>query len=137
MASLAASRIPARCPHCHPPAPPAVGHLAWRSPMQCIAPLIVIIDRDAATLAMCDDALRSAGYATIGYQKAMKAQRCLPTDWPSLLLLDLDLEWYDAGWDLLRLLRRERATAALPVIIWSADRGRLRARQHHQQPGLC
>jgi two-component system, OmpR family, alkaline phosphatase synthesis response regulator PhoP len=105
--------------------------------MECLAPLIVMVDRDAATLAVCDELLRSVGYATRGYQTAREAQRVLPAERPNMILMDLDLEWHDAGWDLLWLLRREKATAAMPVLIWSVDRPRLRARQRHQQTGPC
>jgi DNA-binding response OmpR family regulator len=54
-----------------------------------------------------------------------------------LLLEDLHLEWYEAGWDLLCLLRQEQATAALSVIVCSADRPRLRARHRQLQAWQC
>ncbi len=105
--------------------------------MQRTAPLILIVDHDAATLAVCDELLRSVGYATIGCQTAREAQRRIDTDRPDLLLLDLHLDWYEAGWDLLCLLRQEKATAALPVIMCSADRSRLWARQRQLQSWQC
>ncbi len=57
---------------------------------------------------MCDAVLQSAGYVTIRCQTARDAQRHLDTDRPDFLLVDLDLDWYDAGWDLLCLLQQAR-----------------------------
>ena len=105
--------------------------------MQRTAPLILIVDHDAATLAVCEELLRSAGYATLGCQTAREAQRHIHANRPDLLLVDLHLEWYEAGWDLLCLLRQEQTTAALSVIVCSADRLRLRARHHQLQAWQC
>lgn len=99
--------------------------------------LIMLLDRDAATLALAEELLREVGYATVAYQTAREAHRSLPIERPDLLILELDLEWYDAGWDLLSLLRQEQASAALPVIIWTADRGPLRGRQRHLRAWHC
>jgi CheY-like chemotaxis protein len=49
----------------------------------------------------------------------------------------LHLDWYEAGWDLLCLLRRAPARAAIPVIVYSADRPLLRARQRQLQAWQC
>jgi CheY-like chemotaxis protein len=105
--------------------------------MQRTTPVILVVDHDAASLAVCDELLRSVGYATIGCQTAREAQRRIDTDRPNLLLVDLHLDWYEAGWDLLCLLRQERATAATPVIVSSADRQRLRVRQRQLQEWQC
>ena len=105
--------------------------------MQRTTPLILVVDHDAASLAVYDELLRSVGYATIGCQTAREAQRRIYTDWPDLLLVDLHLDWYEAGWDLLCLLRQEKATTATPVIVYSADRQRLRARQRQLQEWHC
>ena len=105
--------------------------------MQRTAPLILIVDPDAATLAVYDELLRSVGYATLSCQTAIEAQRHIHADRPDLLLEELHLEWYEAGWDLLCLLRQEQATATLPVIVCSADRQRLRARRRQLQAWQC
>lgn len=105
--------------------------------MQRTAPLILIVNHDAATLAVYDELLRSAGFATIGCQTAREAQRHIHANRPDLLLVDLHLEWYEAGWDLLCLLRQEQTTAALSVIVCSADRPRLRARHRQLQAWQC
>lgn len=105
--------------------------------MQRTAPLILIVDHDAATLAVYDELLRSAGYATLGCQTAGEALRHIHADRPDLLLEDLHLEWYEAGWGLLCLLRQEQATAAIPVIVCSADWPRLRTRHRQLQTWQC
>jgi CheY-like chemotaxis protein len=96
-------------------------------------PLIMLLDRDAATLALAEELLRHVGYGTVAYQTAREAHRAIPIEHPDLLILELDLEWYDAGWDLLCLLHKQHTSAALPAIIWSAERGRLRRRLHRRQ----
>jgi PleD family two-component response regulator len=56
-----------------------------RSLMQRTAPLILIVNHDAATLAVYDELLRSAGYATLGCQMASEAQRHIHANRPDLL----------------------------------------------------
>jgi two-component system response regulator GlrR len=112
------------------------GDSARRSLMPPTMPLILIVDPDAAALAVCEELLQRVGYATLAYQTAREAQRHIDIDRPDLLLVELDLEWYDAGWDLLCWLRQGRATAGIPAILCAADRSRLlaRRRQGHAQP---
>lgn len=84
-------------------------------------PLILVADPNAATLAIFEEFLHRDGYATITCQTARTAYRLIELERPSLLLVNIDLDWYGAGLDLLALLRQERATAALPVIIGTAN----------------
>jgi len=105
--------------------------------MQRTVPLILVVDHDAATLAVCDEVLRSAGYATIGCQTAREAQRHIHTDRPDLVIVDLHLEWYEAGWDLICLLRQVPTTATLPVIVCSTDQQALRTRQRQFRAWQC
>jgi len=100
-------------------------------------PLILIADQDAANLVVCDELLRHVGYATICCRKARDAQRYIHMDRPYLLLMDLHLDWYEAGWDLLCLLRRAPAPAAIPVIMCSADRQLLWARHRQLRAWQC
>ncbi len=55
-------------------------------------PLILIVDPDAATLAVCEELLQRVGYATVACQAAREAQRHIDMDRPDLLLVELDLE---------------------------------------------
>ena len=101
------------------------------------APLILIVDPDAANLAVCEELLQRVGYATVACQAAREAQRHIDMDRPDLLLVELDLEWYDAGWDLMCWVWQVPATATIPAILCSADRSRLQAWKSHQQAGPC
>jgi CheY-like chemotaxis protein len=105
--------------------------------MQRTIPLILVANHDAATLAVVEELLHSAGYAMIACQTARETQRRIATEQPDLLIVDLHLDWYEAGWDLLSLLRQEKATAALPVIVCSADVPRLRLRQRQLAAWQC
>jgi two-component system, NtrC family, response regulator GlrR len=116
---------------------PTKGDSARRSLMPPTTPLILIVDLDAAALAVCEELLQRVGYATLAYQTAREAQRHIDMDRPDLLLVELDLEWYDAGWDLLCWLRQGRATAGIPAILCATDRSRLLARQRQQYAEPC
>lgn len=105
--------------------------------MQRTVPLILVADHDAATLAVCEELLHSAGYAVIGCQTARETQRSIATEQPDLLIVDLHLDWYEAGWDLLNLLQQEKVATALPVIVCSADVLRLRMRQRQLTAWQC
>ena len=94
--------------------------------------LIMLVDRDAATLALAEELLGHVGYTTVAYQSAREAHRAIPIERPDVLIVELDLEWYDAGWDLLCLVRQEQPSAALPIIIWSGEGERLRRRLHRR-----
>jgi len=87
---------------------------------------ILVADPDAATLAVFDEFLRREGYATITCQTTRTAYQLIELERPSLLLVNVDLDWYGAGLDLLALLRQEQATAALPVIVCTAAVSKLR-----------
>ena len=85
--------------------------------MRFSAPRILLADPDAATLAVFEELLHREGYATLACQTARMAHRLIETERPNLLIVNIDLDWYGAGFDLITLLRQERATAALPIII--------------------
>ena len=105
--------------------------------MSWTVPLILIADEDAAALAVYEELLRSVGYRTIACQMAREAQRRIEIERPDLLLVNLDLDWYEAGWDLLCWVRQEPATEVLPVIMCAADRQWLRVRQRQLQAWQC
>jgi DNA-binding NtrC family response regulator len=94
--------------------------MAWSDEMQPIL-RILLADPDAATLATLEEFLYREGYATITAQTARGAYQLIETEHPSLLLVSIDLDWYEAGLDLVALIRREAATSALPVILCTGD----------------
>jgi CheY-like chemotaxis protein len=105
--------------------------------MQPMSPLILIADPDAATLAIYDEILRHAGYRTIECQTARAAQQYLHSAVADVLVLDLHLDWDEAGWDLLCLVRQNAATAALPVIVCTTDHVLLRQRARQLAAWQC
>jgi len=59
---------------------------AWRLLMRRTPPLILVVAQAAASRAVCDHVLWSAGYATIGRQTARAAQRHIAMDQPDVVL---------------------------------------------------
>jgi CheY-like chemotaxis protein len=84
-------------------------------------PLIAIVDDDMPFLELMDDLLRDAGFRTIGCATTSDALATVARARPDLVILDLWMETRDAGWQLLDRLRRDPGTAAVPVLICSAD----------------
>lgn len=92
---------------------------------------VLVVDDDPEILEMTALLLRGAGHdvtlASCGEEALLRAQ----TDPPDLVLLDLNMPGMD-GWDVLRILREDDATAALPVVVFSVRfelREKLRALQ--------
>jgi CheY-like chemotaxis protein len=100
-------------------------------------PLILLVARQAATLALWEELLGHSGYATIACQTTRATQQCIEINHPDLLLLECDLEWYGAGWDLLYVIRQRPATAQLPVIMYATDRHWLRVQHRELQTQEC
>jgi CheY-like chemotaxis protein len=102
-----------------------------------LRPLILLAATKAATLAVWEELLADIGYATIACQTARAAQQHIDTNHPDLLLVECDLDWYGAGWDLLYIVRQHQVFGALPVIIYTADRHWLRVQQRQLQAWEC
>jgi CheY-like chemotaxis protein len=91
-----------------------------------MAPHILAVDDDLDILAVLHDALGAEGYRVTSATTPQTALDALTGERPDLLLLDLWMGDRDAGWRLLERLRADPATAALPVIVSSADARALR-----------
>ena len=100
-------------------------------------PLILIAATQAATLVVWEELLGHSGYATIACQTTRAAQQCIDINHPDLLLLEGDLEWYGAGWDLLYFVRQHQTIGALPVIIYTTDWYWLHVQQRQLQAWGC
>jgi DNA-binding response OmpR family regulator len=98
-------------------------------------PRILLADPDAATLAVFEELLYREGYATVACQTARLAHRLIEAERPDLLIVNIDLDWYGAGFDLITLLRQERSTARLPVIVCADDLPELRT--YRRQLAAC
>lgn len=89
--------------------------------MESSGPRILLVDSIAANLVVFEEFLHREGYVTSTAQTACVAYRLIDMERPSLLVVSIDLDWYEAGLDLIGLLRQEPTTAALPIIICTAD----------------
>lgn len=82
-------------------------------------PTVLVVDDDPILVALLAEALAARGYrvlAAVGAQALRLAQEACP----ALILLDLQMPQLD-GAEVFRRLRAEPATAAIPVVLMSAD----------------
>jgi DNA-binding response OmpR family regulator len=103
--------------------------------MRFSTPRILLADPDAATLAVFEELLHHDGYATLACQTARLAHRLIEAEHPDLLIVNIDLDWHGAGFDVIVLLRQERRTAALPIIVCADDQPELR--MYRRQLAAC
>lgn len=89
---------------------------------------IAIVDDDKPIVTFMEDLFAAEGYATIAWQSGAGAHDLIRREQPGLVIIDLWMEHHDAGWDVLCALRADPITAAIPVVICSADSRALRGR---------
>ena len=96
-----------------------------------VKPTIAVVDDDAAMRQLLETVLIEAGYAVQCWPSGIAAYDHLVRHPPALLILDLALgNDPEAGWEVLTLLRAERQTARIPVILLSANGVFLHRREH-------
>jgi DNA-binding response OmpR family regulator len=100
-------------------------------------PRILLADPDAATLAVFEELLHHDGYATLTCQTARLAHRLIETERPNLLIVNIDLDWYGAGFDLITLLRQERTSTGLPIIVCADNLPELRTYRRQLAAHTC
>ncbi len=86
-----------------------------------ITPLVAIIEDDRAVLEMIIACLALEGYRTHAYYQGAGAYEFLTETQPDAVILDIRLEHPRAGMAVLQRLRRNPATAAIPVLVCTAD----------------
>ena len=86
-----------------------------------MAGLIAIINDDTAFLQLMSSLLSEEGYETLVWRESENAHEVIVREQPALVILDIRLEHPEAGWQLLDLIRLDPKTAAVPVIVCSAD----------------
>jgi DNA-binding response OmpR family regulator len=94
---------------------------------------IIVIEDDPTLLSLLRDALTDEGYAVLLWAQAVGAYEFIRDRQPALVILDLRLERPESGWELLTLLRMSPHTAALPILVCSADSATLQARADELQ----
>jgi len=81
---------------------------------------ILIVDDDAASLALVERVLEAEGYETRSASTPEQALEVLK-DWtPSAILLDIQLQGLDNGLEFSRRLKSNLATTTIPVIAFTA-----------------
>jgi CheY-like chemotaxis protein len=82
---------------------------------------IAVIDDDAAFVDLMQDLLGNAeGYDVVSTDRWLQSFEFIKDARPDLIILDLMLGRYQAGWSILELLREDPSTAKIPVILCSA-----------------
>jgi DNA-binding NtrC family response regulator len=86
-----------------------------------MGPVIAVVDDDPAFCRLMFDSLSQAGYLVVLATTGSRAYRLIQQARPALAILDLRLDHPEGGWVLLNVLRRDPATAHLPVIVCTGD----------------
>ena len=87
---------------------------------------VAVVEDDPAILALIQELLESEGYVCLIASSAKAGLELAQQERPDLLIVDVVLGSAHAGWKLLDQLGSDPYTAALPVIIRTADAASLR-----------
>jgi two-component system, cell cycle response regulator DivK len=83
------------------------------------AQTILLIEDETNTREMIHNALSSAGYVVVDAHEGEQAFELASGLLPDLILMDVYLPGID-GWDLLGLLKADRETEHIPVVMFTA-----------------
>ena len=89
-------------------------------------PLVLVVDDEYSAQELLVLALTRAGYRTVVAQSAEEALLVARRERPAVITLDVFLPGID-GWDFLRILRNDAATADIPVIMVTVSTDRKKA----------
>ena len=84
-------------------------------------PTIAVVETDPGILTLMTEELGRAGYQILPATTVSQAYRLIQRDVPDLIILDVRLDHPEGGWILFNVLRRDPATAHIPVIVCSGD----------------
>ncbi|MDB4969447.1 MAG: hybrid sensor histidine kinase/response regulator [Myxococcales bacterium] len=90
------------------------------------APLALVVDDDAAARELLAMSLQEAGYRVVGVGSGEEALAQARRLRPDVITLDVFLPTID-GWDALRLLKSDRETAHIPVVMVTISSDRAKA----------
>jgi CheY-like chemotaxis protein len=97
--------------------------------MSLNSPLIAMVDDDTAVVQLVTTFLEAQGYRMVSCHQSATALALIHSADPDLVLLDIQMEQWDAGLQLLAALRRDPETNRLPVIVCSANLPLLRQQE--------
>ena len=83
--------------------------------------LIAVIDDDAATRLLLQEALSEEGYATVVWDAIEDPLAFIERVNPALIVLDVRLTWHDSPWTVIDGLRDGPNRLRIPVIVCTAD----------------
>jgi CheY-like chemotaxis protein len=85
------------------------------------APLVLVIDDDDAVLQVYQDLLIEDGFRLAVRSSPPSSVDEVWRAQPDLILLDLLFGSEQSGWDFLRMIKEEATTAAIPVVVVTAN----------------
>ena len=94
-------------------------------------PLIAVVDDDHAVVQLVTAFLEAQNYRTVSCSQGAEALALIQSVHPDLVLLDIQMEQWDAGLKVLAALRHNAGTRTLPVIVCSANVPVLRQQEQH------
>lgn len=96
-------------------------------------PVVAVVNDDTQVLRLRELVLSDAGYDTLIFYEGGNAYQQIKDNLPDLVVLDIRMEHPEAGWVILDLLRLDRETAAIPVLICSADYEAIESKEEYLQ----
>ena len=96
---------------------------------------VMVVDDDPDILELARLVLEGGGYRVVGVSSGTDALRVVGYEHPDLILLDINMPGMD-GWQVLRVLKVDERTSAIPVALFSI-KSQLRDRVQGLQGGAC
>jgi CheY-like chemotaxis protein len=97
--------------------------------MSSSLPLIAMIDDDTAVVQLVTTFLEAHGYRMVSCHQSAQALALIHSEQPDLVLLDIQMDEWNAGLQILAALRQDASTRSLPVIVCSANLPLLRRQE--------
>ena len=91
---------------------------------------IAVVDNDPDFLTYAHEALSDRGWDVLPCRDTLTAFEVVRREVPDIVLLDVRMETPRSGWDICDFLRFHPLTAAIPIVMCSADSVAIRERGH-------
>lgn len=98
---------------------------------------IMVVNDDTQFLRMMDLILSDSEYEVRTLFEAGPAFEQICAWMPDLVIMDVRMATPEAGLDIIEMMRLSRRTVGIPVIICSADHGKMRAMEEHLRDENC
>jgi CheY-like chemotaxis protein len=98
---------------------------------------IAVVNDDEGMLGLMRTLLADEGYPGTFWATGEDAYEMIRDRRPAVVVLDIRMERPDSGLKVLEMVRLDRRTAAIPVIVCSADHAFLREREAHLRSLGC